>query len=147
MSTTEHQAVMHVTVSNKLALFEVTGHATRDSVIDGLSAVIKLTPRPDVVAAIAMYDQADLELTLWDWMAIYQACESSGLPANIPVAIVVSDDAFEQVRSYCAKQAGSGVLRAVFTDRQAAMVWVTEMAGLIAAQHAASPRSVASVAA
>lgn len=126
---------MTVTVSARLAVFEFTGRATRDTIIASLSDVFKVKQWSPVSAAIALYDRADVDLSPWDWMAIYAACKEGGLPASLPTAIVVKPSDQESVLQYCRRQASHGILRSAFVSRNAAKAWASDIAALIDAQR------------
>lgn len=124
-----------VTVSESVATFEMTGLATRESVISALAAVFAYEPRPDVLAAVAHYDRCHLDTSVLDLMSIYGAVAQSGLPARVPTALVVQPPMLDIARAYCRRQGTLGILREAFTDRRLARAWALDMAALLRAQR------------
>jgi len=121
---------LSVEVESSVAIFEIRGIATRASVIEALTPIYKASARHDVHAAVACYDQCEIRADMRDMLAIYESMKANGLPANIPVAIVVGTSLMHVMRDYCRHQGAAGVMRAVFDDRKTALLWVTEHAAL-----------------
>jgi hypothetical protein len=120
----------HVRLSIKasVAYFEFSGRTSSASVIAGLQKFYGIPPqdRPSVLAAIAFYDRSDPSMTAMDLLTIYTDVVRSGLPADIPTAIVVPERLLADASRYTHLQLRAGVLRAAFTDRVEAKRWISD---------------------
>jgi hypothetical protein len=124
------RAEVSITIESGIATFEISGTATRQSVLIALQDAYAIDDKPIVYAAIAQYDRADAAVSMSDLMAIYADVQQSGLPANIPTALVVSPASLPAARDYCRLQGAGGVMRAAFLDRDEARQWAERQAGL-----------------
>jgi hypothetical protein len=131
------QAEYSLTIKSSIALFEASGTITRKSATAALQRFYEAYAhdRPDVSGSLALYDRCDLQLTMIDLVAIYKDMIAHGLPADLPLAMVVPQWAYGLAKEYCAHQRNTGVIREAFICRDEALEWVESQVALLALQR------------
>jgi hypothetical protein len=126
-----------VTVKSSIAWCEASGKLTRKSATAALQRFYEGYPseRPEVTGGLALYDRCDLQMTMVDLLAIYKDMMANGLPAEVPVAVVVPEWAYGMAKEYCGLQRHAGIIRDAFLCRDAALEWVERQVALLALQR------------
>lgn len=85
-------------------------------------------------AMVAAYDSAQMGVTAHTLLSSARRAMPDGSLLRIPTALVVNPDDLEMWRTYCYLQGMFGIMRAAFTDHNAARAWAADQAALRAAQ-------------
>jgi hypothetical protein len=130
---TADEPTLALTIEDQIAHFEARGVITLDAIkriFDRLHTSLA-AGLPAIAGALAIYNKCEFRMSAADMSDLYRLNQSYGLNVKMPTAIVVSEEMLEQMRVYVDAQVESGIPRAVFTDKETALQWVTRQAALI----------------
>jgi hypothetical protein len=117
-------------VDHRVITLEVAGGWNYDKCKHLLTPPNIITP-PPVLAAVALYDKAELQSNLWELHeAAHVACEGRW-DASMPMAVVVRPDQLAHAQEHCRGMADAGVWREVFTNREDAFRWAARTSALL----------------
>lgn len=136
----EARADYTLAIRSSIALFEAHGVITRKSATEALrrfyEAYAQDKSRLDVSGTVVMYDRCEMQLSLFDMLAVYQDIGANGLPIQtVPLALVVPEWIYGVAKEYCGMQREAGVIREAFLCRDEALEWIEKQVALMALQR------------